>query len=98
MQYKVLIKLYVPEVEESYEAYIPINKTIYTVSKLLADLIRTHSKEITDNRSIKLYNRYTGMQYDFTKIVRDTDIRNGSQLVAILEEMPQEEDVAQLAK
>ena len=77
MQYKVLIKLYVPEVEESYEAYIPINKTIYTV-----------------NKTLKLYNRYTGMLYDYTKIVRDTDIRNGSQLVAILEDAPQDENVA----
>lgn len=94
MQYKVLIKLYVPEVEESYEAYIPINKTVYTVSKLLADLIRSHSREITENKTIKLYNRYTGIQYDFTKIIRDTDIRNGSQLVAILEDAVQDENVA----
>lgn len=91
MQYKVLIKLYVPEVEEIYEAYIPINKTVYTVSLLLGDLIRTHSKEISNDKSIKLYNRYTGAQYDYTKIIRDTDIRNGSQLVAILQENPQNE-------
>jgi hypothetical protein len=94
MQYKVLIKLYVPEVEESYEAYIPINKTIYTVNKLLADLVRTHSREITENKTLKLYNRYTGMLYDYTKIVRDTDIRNGSQLVAILEDAQQDENAA----
>lgn len=94
MQYKVLIKLYVPEVEESYEAYIPINKTIYTVSKLLADLIRSHSREIAENKTIKLYNRYTGMRYDFTKIVRETDIRNGSQLVAILEDARADENAA----
>ena len=28
MEYKVLIKLYVPEIEKTYDMYIPINKTI----------------------------------------------------------------------
>ena len=29
MEYKVLIRIYVPEIEENYEIYIPINKTVY---------------------------------------------------------------------
>ena len=28
MQYKILVQFHIPEIEEEYEAYIPINKTI----------------------------------------------------------------------
>ena len=39
MEYKVLIKLFVPEIEEAYEAYIPINKTVGQVSVLLNHMV-----------------------------------------------------------
>lgn len=85
MQYKVLINLIVPETEESYEAYIPINKTIFYVSKLLAKLIETESKSINKKIALFLYDRRNGQAYESTKLIRETNIRNGSEIIAILQ-------------
>ena len=41
MEYKVLIKLFVPEIEETYELYIPINKTIGELSVLLTQAVNS---------------------------------------------------------
>ncbi len=81
MLYKVLVKFYVPEIEETYEIYIPINKTIGEISLLLCKLINDISKSYPIKNNARLCNRYTGNLYDRDQIIRNTDIRNGSELV-----------------
>lgn len=84
MEYKVLIKLLVPEIEDTYEAYIPINKTVAEVSQLLNQLVNNRSDGVYPiKESIHLYDRYTGTPYNMGMLVRDTNIRNGSELVFI---------------
>lgn len=82
MEYKVLIKLFVPEVEQSFEMYIPVNKTvnqvIFLMNKVVND-ITLGSYPIKD--TIKLINRRSNVQYDLSKLIRDTDIKNGTELV-----------------
>ena len=43
MEYKVLVKIIVPEIEKNYEMYIPINKTISQISVLINRLINNVS-------------------------------------------------------
>lgn len=82
MEYKVLIRLYVPEIEENYEIFIPINKTIGQLTTLLNKLINNISGNIYPiKETIKLYNRRTFEEYDINTIVRNTDIKNGTELV-----------------
>ena len=82
MEYKVLIRLYVPEIEENYEIFIPINKTIGQITILLNKLINNISGNVYPiKENIKLYNRRTFEEYDINKIVRTTDIKNGTELV-----------------
>lgn len=82
MEYKVLIILFVPEIEREFEIYIPVNKSIYHVSKLLNSLV---NEMMFGNFPIKerihLYNRRSGVEYKGEELVRYTDIRNGTQLV-----------------
>lgn len=82
MEYKVLIKLFVPEVEQSFEMYIPVNKTvsqvIFLMNKVVND-ITLGSYPIKD--TIKLINRRSNVQYDLSKLIRNTDIKNGTELV-----------------
>ncbi len=82
MDYKILITLFVPEIEKSFELYIPVNKTVSFVIKLLNSIVR---ENMYDNYPIKevihLCNRRTGEFYKNDSYVRETDIRNGTQLV-----------------
>ena len=81
MEYKVLIRLYVPQIEEIYEMYIPINKTIGEVSELLCNLIFDLSKVYPKRKNARLCNRRTGIIYERNFVIRQTDIRNGSELI-----------------
>ncbi len=84
MNNKILIGLYVPLIEKSYDIYIPINKKIGTVKKLIEDGLR----ELTDNSYIikedsNFYNKENGQIYDVNKTVRETDLENGSKILLI---------------
>ena len=80
MDYKVLIKLFVPEIEEVYELYIPINKYIGELCDSLSEIVNDLSKVYPVKKDACLCNRYTGTIYKKTYTVRQTDIRNGTEL------------------
>ena len=82
MDYKVMIKLLVPEIEKSYELYIPINRTISDVCKLINKLVNEDTYGLFPIRDdVLLCNRHTGEFYSYQSYIRDTNIRNGTQLV-----------------
>ena len=81
---KYLIILYVPKVEEKYEVFIPVNKKMNLVISLLEKAIL----EITDhyyipNQKSALYDRYSGEKVDSTAFVKDSIVKNGSELVLL---------------
>ncbi len=82
MEYKVLIKLIVPEIGEEYELLIPVNRTIKFVSNLLNKFITNITNgAYPEKEVIHLCNRRTGVLYSLTDYVRKTDIRNGTELI-----------------
>lgn len=81
MEYKVLINLFVPEIEENYEMYIPINKTVGEISELLTKIVHDLSKVYPIRNNACLCNRYTGIIYERNILVRNTDIRNGTEII-----------------
>lgn len=84
MEYKVLIRLFVPEIEDIYEVYVPINKPIGEVTVMLSRLLNDLSDGVYPVReSAHLYNRRTGSPYSRNQLVRNSDIRNGTELVII---------------
>ena len=81
---KILIELSIPLIEKTYDLYIPINKKIGTVKKLIEDGLI----ELTDNDYIvkedsNFYSMETGDVYDVNKTVRETDLKNGSRIILI---------------
>lgn len=81
---KVLIKLYVPTIEENYNVWIPLNKRIYNVKKLLVKVIQEFtSGEYNPIGMPKIYDKQTGIEYNEEQIVEDTNIRNGTEIILI---------------
>ena len=81
---KILICLYIPLIEKSYDLFIPINKKIGTVKRLIEEGL----VELTDNSYIikentNFYSKDTGDIYDVNLVVRDTDLKNGSKVILI---------------
>lgn len=82
MEYKVLIKLFVPEIEQSYEMYIPVNRTIGQVIELMNKVVNDLSMGVFPIKAgLNLMNRRENIIYDYKSLIRETDIRNGSELI-----------------
>lgn len=82
MENKVLVKLFVPFIESHYEVFLPVGKRIgdlvILLSKSLVEISNGYY-DITNNE--RLYNRISGNAYDESQILKNTDIRNGTELI-----------------
>ena len=81
---KILVKLYVPEIEEEYDVWLPLNKRIHKVTKLLAKAIYEFSGGYyKPDKTPLLYDKQTAVAYEINKKIIETNIRNGSELILI---------------
>lgn len=81
---KILVRLYVPIIEEQYDLWIPLNKRIHNVIHLLTKAIN----DFTDgyyqpNKTPNLYDKLTAEPYDVNLTVKESTIRNGSEIIMI---------------
>lgn len=83
MEYKVLIKLFVPEIDETYELYIPVNKFVGDIAVLLTSVVRDLSHVYPVRENALICNRLTGQIYPKDYLIRQTNIRNGTELVLL---------------
>ena len=84
MKNKVLIKLIVPELDNSFDLFIPVNEVLWKVKKLVVKSISDLTGGILDyNKEYILINKVTSIPYANNQIVIDTDIRNASELILL---------------
>lgn len=82
MNNKVLIRLIVPELDEYYDIFIPVNVRIGTIIKLInKSLVDFTNGGFETNNSRRLYDSFKTGFYDYNELVRNTNIRNGSSVV-----------------
>lgn len=84
MKNKVLIKLIVPDIDENFDIFLPINKKIGEAILLIVKSINDHSDgmyKLADNKVF--YNRSTGKSYEPNMLIKNTDIRNGTNLILL---------------
>ena len=82
MKDKVLVKLVVPIIDESYDIFLPVSRKIGSVIKLLNKAIGELSNGLyVGGTSNFLYSSETGERYNLDAIVKSTDIRNGARIV-----------------
>ncbi len=81
---KLLIKLYVPSMEERYNVKIPLNKKVSEIIILLTKAIDEFCGGNYKPEQIPhLYNLLTEEMIDTNLRVRDAKIKNGMQLILI---------------
>ena len=84
MNNKVLIKLVVPALNESYDIFIPVNEVIWKVTKLIVKSISDISRINLDiSKGYALINQTTGRIYGINEKIIETDIRNATELVLL---------------
>ncbi len=82
MKNKVLVEIYIPQLDEDYNIYLPLNKNIANIIILIGKSI-SELKRIDnfDYNSLSLYNRETTIKYNPDSLIRETNIRNGFRLI-----------------
>lgn len=81
-EYKILVELIVPEIDNKYDIYLPINRRIGNIIELLNKTLYEITNGIYVGTDITmLYDSQTGEQYGVNSLVRETNIRNGSTIV-----------------
>ena len=81
---KLLIKVYIPYIEEEFDVYIPINKKIGTIKKLIIDsIIEITEADLSNVSSLNLFDKETGESFENNAYVKDSSIRNGTKLLLI---------------
>jgi transcription termination factor Rho len=81
---KILIELSIPLIEKNYDLYIPINKKVGTVKRLIEEgLLELTDNDYVINENSNFYSMETGDVYDVNKTVRETDLKNGSRIILI---------------
>ena len=84
MNNKVSVKLSVPEIDETYDLYLPINKKIGNILILLNKLVNELSNGVFPLSNYnQLYNSVTGERYRIDVILAKTNIKNCTKLILL---------------
>ena len=84
MKNKVLVKIMIPEINESYDVFIPVNEYIWKINKLVQKSIYDLTGgNLNLEKEYVLINNYTGKVYKNNDVIIDTEIRNGTELTLL---------------
>ncbi len=84
MKNKVIVKVVIPSLDETFDLFLPVNKKIGKVINLVGNYLKEYTDGVFDiNEHVSLYNRDTGEVYNPDVIIKNTNIRNGSELIIL---------------
>lgn len=81
MEYKVLVNISIPLIEEKYEMYLPVNKYVGDICYILSKIFNDQSKVFPEKKNGILCSVDNGTIYNPQLLLRDTDIKNGTELI-----------------
>jgi hypothetical protein len=82
MENKVLIRLIMPDIDEEFDIFIPVNELVWKIKKLLIKSVADYSGiSLNINDEYILINKDSANIYNNNDLVIDTDIRNGTELL-----------------
>ena len=85
MNNKILIEVIVPLLEENFEIYIPVNKRISTVIKLIEKSLNeiTNGYYPTQKENSLIIDEESGSVFDVNLTVKESKMINGSKIILI---------------
>lgn len=86
MKDKVLVKLIVPEMDSSFDLFIPVNELVWKIKKLILKSIQDMTNITLDPaKEYLIINQDNCRLYQNNEIIINTDIRNGSELIMLIQ-------------
>ena len=82
MKNKILVELIVPDIDETFDIFIPVNRKVGNVIVLLIKSIKELSNgTYVGSEKTALYDISTGDKYPVNVLIRETNIRNASKII-----------------
>lgn len=74
-----------PELDDSFDCFIPVNEIVWKIKKLILKSISDLTNSNFDLRAdYVMVNKDNGRVYNSNEIIINTDIRNGSELILFI--------------
>lgn len=84
MKNKILVDIFVPTINQTYNIFIPVNKSVGEILQLLNKTVNELTEgEFPISNNLSLINLYTGTTYNLEYSVKDNKILNGSKLMLL---------------
>ena len=84
MNNKILVKIEVPELNKSFDVFIPVNELVWKINKIVLKAVSDISETNIDIKQNYIFiNKITNKVYKSNEVIIDTDIRNGTELILI---------------
>ena len=83
MENKVLVRIIFPQLDKTFDVYIPVNELVWKIKILLFNSILDLSDFKLLFKNYVLINKITSKVYKNNDIIINTDIRNGTELLLI---------------
>lgn len=84
MNNKVLVKLIIPELDQSFDLFIPVNEVVWKIKKLSVKAISDlNNISFNLSKEYTLLNKSNSKIYQNNEVIINTDIRNGTELLLI---------------
>ena len=81
---KLLVKVEYPMINQEYELFIPVNKTVAKVLNMIQKgILELNIDFIPNKKDIGLYLKDTGELLPMTEIIKNTNVKQGSVLVIL---------------
>ncbi len=85
MKNKILVEVYVPLIEREFDVFIPINKKIKNVTRLINEAIVDLSNgSWPSDKNVRLFSRNSGVYLDSKANVREAGLVNGSEVILLI--------------
>lgn len=83
MDNKVLVRVFIPDLEMDLDVYVPISKRIGNIISLVVKAVNELGITFKFANTYALYERETGTKYPANALVYNTNIRFGSELILL---------------
>jgi len=82
--HKILVELYNPASNNTYDVYIPLKGKVYEVTHLLSNTVAELSRGyFKATQQIALCHRVTGEVLDINKTIEELGLKSGSKLMLL---------------
>lgn len=84
MKNKVLVKLYVPELDFSTDIFLPVNEVLWKIKTMVIQVIFDMTGGALDReKEYIMVNKDTSYVYPNNAVLIDTDIRNATEIIML---------------